>query len=214
MPSMPRQLKAIVFDMDGTLIESSAVIPDAYIDTITALGGRVPTRDQVIAAYPVGPPRAMLTHLMGRPSTAEEVDDYHDRLARLASHVVVYPGIEDALRSLQDRVRLAVFTGASLRACRLLLHGAGLLSFFDVLVGADEVERSKPAPDGIHLACRRLATDPQDAAYVGDSPGDLEAARRSGSLAVAAAWGHLYRAEEPADVVVDDPRLLRRLVDN
>jgi phosphoglycolate phosphatase-like HAD superfamily hydrolase len=53
---------------------------------------------------------------------------------------------------------------------------------------------------------------PSDAAYVGDATNDLEAARRSGARAVAAAWGHLYKPGEPADVVLDDPRDLLTLV--
>jgi phosphoglycolate phosphatase-like HAD superfamily hydrolase len=91
-----------------------------------------------------------------------------------------------------------VFSGASVRACRILLGRADLLSFFSVIVGGDEVEIPKPAPDGIHLACERQRVTPSDAAYVGDAPNDLEAARRSGALAVAAAWGHEYRPGEPA----------------
>jgi HAD superfamily hydrolase (TIGR01509 family) len=201
-----------VFDMDGTLIDSSAVIPDAYMKVVARLGGPSLTRAEVIDAYSVGPPEAMLTHFLGRPSTPDEVDLYHETLGSSARAATVYPGIPEALALLRGRASLAVFTGASLRACRTLLGGVGLDRNFDALVGADEVERSKPEPDGIHLACRRLGVEPAAAAYVGDAPNDLEAARRSGALAAAAAWGHLYRPEEPADVVVRTPGDLPSLV--
>lgn len=212
MTALHRALEAIVFDMDGTLIESSTVIPDAYIRTVESVGGGRLTRDEVIAAYSIGPPEAMLTHLLGRPSTTHEVEAYHQYLADAAGGVTVYAGIRETLSSLRPRVSLAVFTGASLRACRTLLAKAGLVNFFEALVGADEVARSKPHPDGIHRACDRLGVDPRAAAYVGDAPNDLEAARRSGALAVAAAWGHLYRPGEPADEVLDHPRALLKLV--
>ena len=207
--------RALVFDMDGTLIESSVVVPDAYISTIRSLGGRPIERTDVIAAYSLGPPAALLTHFLERSITSEELDTYHSVLGEMAHGARPYAGISDALSSLHDKgVRLAVFTGATVRACRILLGRAGLLSFFDVLVGGDEVPHHKPAPDGIHLACKRLGVAPGRAAYVGDAPTDLEAARRSGALAVAAGWGHLFRAEEEdADEVLHDPGDLLRLAD-
>jgi len=67
------------------------------------------------------------------------------------------------------------------------------------------VARPKPWPDGIEQACRELGVAPGDAAYVGDAPNDLEAARRSGALAVAAGWGHQFRPDEPADLVAPTP---------
>ena len=61
------ELKALIWDMDGTLIDSGAVVPDAFIATVQAIIGRTYTREQVIDLYPVGPPALMLTRLLGRP---------------------------------------------------------------------------------------------------------------------------------------------------
>ncbi len=191
--------------MDGTLIDSATVIPDAYIACISALGGPSHTPSEIIAAYSAGPPEAMLTHLLGRPSTPAEVDDYHVRLECLARGVTVYPGIKETLATLASQVPLAVFTGASIRACRILLRPTGLLGYFAALVGGDEIARPKPYPDGILEVCRRIGVNPPDAAYVGDAPNDLRAARRSGALALAAAWGHQYQPNEPSDGVLERP---------
>jgi HAD superfamily hydrolase (TIGR01549 family) len=209
-----RPIKAVVFDMDGTLIDSAKAIPDAYIACVAALGGRSYSPSEIIAAYSVGPPGVMLTHLLGRPSTPEEVDDYHVRLEHLARDVTVYPGIKETVAALASQVPLAVFTGASTRACSTLLRTTGLFGYFAAVVGTDEIARPKPYPDGILEACRRITVAPADAAYVGDAPNDLRAARRSGALALAAAWGHQYQPDEPTDGVLDSPAQLLDYVRN
>ena len=206
-------LAAVVFDMDGTLIESSLVLPRAYIASVEAAGGPSPSRQQVIDAYSVGPPQALLSHLLGRASSEEELEDYHVRLAAMANEVTVYPGIQESLEELSGRLRLAVFTGASLRACRILLDASSLLGYFDALVGGDEVKRPKPAPDGIHLACERLGVPASAAAYVGDAPNDLRAARRSRARALAAAWGYQYTPAQDADRVLEHPSELLGLLE-
>jgi phosphoglycolate phosphatase/AHBA synthesis associated protein len=155
----------------------------------------------------------MLTHLLGRDATDEDVDRYLRRLDEGGPGVEVYPGIEGALEALHGRIPLAVYTGASTRAAELLLVACGLRGWFDLVVGADRVARPKPWPDGIELACLELGVPSKEAAYVGDAPADLEAARRSGALAVAAGWGHLYSPDEPADVVAATPADLVALVE-
>jgi HAD superfamily hydrolase (TIGR01509 family) len=205
-------LAAVVFDMDGTLIESSRVLPAAYIAAVEAAGGPTLSPQTVVDAYSVGPPSAMLTHLLGRPSSLEEVDDYHDRLRAAAHDVAPYAGVRETLEALRGRVGVAVYTGASSRAARILLAASDLLPYFDVVIGGDDVARPKPAPDGIELACERLGVLTSAAAYIGDAPNDLEAARRSGAMAVAAAWGHQYRPGEHADGVLDEPHDVLALI--
>jgi HAD superfamily hydrolase (TIGR01549 family) len=198
--------------MDGTLFDSAAVVPDAYRETIVALGGPHYERAQIVEAYSVGPPKALLGHLLGRPVTDEEVAGYLQRLAAGSDGIGVYAGIDELLGTVHGRVPLAVFTGASRQAAELLLAASGLRLWFDEVIGGDEVARSKPWPDGIELACRRLDLPAAEVAYVGDAPVDLQAARRSGAIAVAAGWGHLYSPDEPADLVAARPNDLLELV--
>ena len=205
-------IRAVVFDMDGTLIESTSCVVGAYQAVADAAGRPVPSEAAVIDAYRLGPPRVILAHLLGRPATAADESTYLDALRDRCHSVRVYDGIADALADLAGCCRLAVFTGASAAAAQVLLQDVGLLSFFDVVVGGDEVARAKPHPDGINLALDRLGVTAPSAAYVGDSPADTGAAKAARTLAVSAGWGHLYDPSTPGDLVASSPLNLVKLV--
>lgn len=196
-------MEHLVWDMDGTLLDSTRVVPDAFVATVRALGVDDVDREKVVAAYSLGVPEVMLEHLVGRPLDDHEVDRYYDLL--LDSSVTAYDGVLETLQVLRERgLPVVVFTGASSRAARTLLASAGIR--YDILVGGDHIARPKPAPDGVLEAARRLAVDPADVVYIGDAPTDLQAARSAGARGAAATWGHLYRADEPADVRLPRPQ--------
>ena len=100
MDSVPR-LQAVVFDMDGTLIDSSWVVPAAFTATIAELGGPTLDRDEVIASYVIGTPAAIMERFLGRQIAPSEIDGYHARLRAEAERrgVHPYPGIVEALAS-------------------------------------------------------------------------------------------------------------------
>jgi HAD superfamily hydrolase (TIGR01509 family) len=195
-------VRQLVWDMDGTLLDSSVVVPAAYVAAVRHLGGPELTPAQVVASYSVGPPDVLLAHLLGRRLAAGESDAYYDELSAVTAPP--YPGVEDVLAALRARGHcIAVFTGASSRAATMLLGAAGIAA--DVLVGGDEVARPKPAADGLLLTARRLGVAPGDLAYIGDAPNDLRAATAAGGLGAAAAWGHQYESAEPADITLATP---------
>jgi len=195
-------VRQLVWDMDGTLLDSTRVVPAAFVAAVSELGGPQLEPAQVVASYSVGSTEVLLAYLLGRPLAEGEADVYYHQLDRADVHP--YPGIAEVLGELRQRGHaIAVFTGASSRAARLLLQSAGILA--DVLVGGDEVARPKPDPGGLVKAAERIGISPADLAYIGDSPLDLRAAKAAGSRAVAAAWGHQYEPGEPADVTLAAP---------
>ncbi|WP_144119146.1 HAD family hydrolase [Catellatospora sichuanensis] len=199
----------LVWDMDGTLLDSTIVVPAAFVRAAGRLGGQPVSPAQAVAAYPLGTPEVILAHLVGRPLGPHETDLYYEEL--LGAQVAPYPGIVEALTALRARGRaVAVFTGASTRGARMLLDAAGLT--VDVLIGGDHVRRPKPAGDGVLLAAERLGVVPGAVAYIGDSPLDLRAAAAAGSVGAAAAWGHLYDAQEPADRTLARPEAALELL--
>jgi beta-phosphoglucomutase-like phosphatase (HAD superfamily) len=137
--------------MDGTLFDSSATVPAAYAAAIHELCGRECTHDEVIAAYSAGPAIALIGQFVGRPGTHSDVECWLRHLRSRLSLTVVYGGILEAIGALKaDGFRLAVFTGATRSAAEMQLQHAGLGDFIEVLVGSDEIDEVKPAPDGIH----------------------------------------------------------------
>ncbi|MFG2691626.1 HAD family hydrolase [Streptomyces sp. NPDC048405] len=192
----------LVWDMDGTLLDSTVVVPAAFVAAVRELGGPRVSPEEVVASYSRGTPEVILAHLVGRELTLDETEVYYRELRGV--EVAPYPGVADVLDSLRERGRaVAVFTGASSRAGATLLKAAGL--DVDVLIGGDHVQRPKPAGDGLFLAANRLGVAPDDLAYIGDSPLDLRAAAAAGCRSAAAAWGHLYDSAEPCDAALTRP---------
>jgi HAD superfamily hydrolase (TIGR01509 family) len=206
------QLRAVIFDMDGTLINSLESVPVAYIATVEELTGRTCTVEEIVANYSVGPGEAMLSVLLGRPCEENDLALYHDYLRRHLSFVRTYPSVEASLSKLAATLKVGVFTGAGRGAAEILLAHSGLQKYFEIVVTGDDVLRPKPAPDGILAACQALGASPKEAAYVGDAPIDMQAAIAAKVLAVLAGWGHQYEPSTQADLVVLDPTGLVHLL--
>jgi HAD superfamily hydrolase (TIGR01509 family) len=192
----------LVWDMDGTLLDSGVAVPAAYVAAVRHLGGRTVTAADVVTRYSLGVPELILADLLGRDVSAADADVYYGQLA--TTEVAPYPDVADVLADLRARGHpVAIFTGSSSRAAAMLLASAGLRA--DVVIGGDLVQRPKPAGDGLMLAADRLGVPASALAYIGDAPNDLLAARAVSALAAAAAWGHQYDPAEPADVTLAAP---------
>lgn len=192
----------LVWDMDGTLLDSADAVVASLAGTVAELSGSEPTHDEVTAAYPLGPPERILAFLLGRELRGSESDVYYRRLSRAAP--APYPGVVSTLDALRERGHpVVVFTGSNARGASMLLRESGLA--VDVLVCADDVAHPKPAPDGLFLVAERLLRPPSDVAYIGDSPSDTRAAGAAGARAVAAGWGYAYEPTEPADITLHQP---------
>lgn len=208
-----RRVRAVVFDMDGTLLDSLPVVLECYRRTVVAFGGPDLPPEDILAAFAIGPAARMLEALIGSAVGAEAIASYESHLEAEMGHVVVYDDIRDTLASLSMRLPLGVFTAADTRAAELLLAATGLRENLGPVLGADGVERPKPAPDGLIAVAELLGISPTDVAYVGDGPADVEVARACGALAVAAGWGYLYGDNHDADITLRSPGELLSLAE-
>jgi pyrophosphatase PpaX len=184
-----------LFDLDGTLLDSVELILASYRHTALVHTGTAP--DDAVWLAGLGTPlRTQLRHLSEDPAEiAAMVETYREH--NLSNHdamVRPYDGIVEAVRTLAARAELGLVTSKLRPGALLGLRAAGLEDAFDVVVGADDVQRHKPDPAPVLAALERLGADPTGTVFIGDSPHDMAAGRAAGVWTAAALWGPFARA--------------------
>lgn len=196
----------ILFDLDGTVIDSVALIRESHRHAVSAvLGTTLP--DETLVA------------LVGRPlidqMRAFSVD-HADELLRVYrewnhahTHQLLgaYEGMDQLLTELRAHGRtLGIITSKSGPTVDLAFDVLPLRHHFTVVITAEDTERHKPDPAPIHAAIERLGADPARACYVGDAPFDVQAAQAAGVTAIGVTWGFFTRdviESLSPDVIVD-----------
>ena len=202
----------VFFDLDGTVIDSGAIILASMRHAAREVLGVEPPEEQLMAA--VGGPglEAQMRELA--PDRVDElVTVYRAHNEPLHDQLVSCEGIEDVLVRLKEEGRrLGIVTAKRRATVELAFASVPLGHLFEVVVGGDETQRHKPDPEPLLLAARRVDVHPDDCAYVGDSPFDIRAAKAAGMHAVAVTWGGIHtRAKlerEQPDAIVDTPEEL------
>jgi HAD superfamily hydrolase (TIGR01549 family) len=208
-----RHTIAVVFDLDGTLVDTMTSTPQAYADTIRSLGGPDVSPSDVLAVWHIGPTPVVLEHFLGWQTSLHDTERFHRHFATVVASVEAFPGVVDMLDALsRTGHRLGVLTTATHRAATSMLTAAGLVGYFPVVVGGDEVSRPKPAPDGLELTCLRLGTGVTDAVYVGDAAVDLQCADAANASGIHAAWGSVNSIEPTAEHIAQRPHDVVELV--
>ena len=187
----------VVFDLDGTLVDSSLDIANAANALIEELGGARLSHEAIVGMVGEGAGvlvRRALTAASLDPATPDALDRFLAIYGpRLLEHTVAYDGMVEVLRWLATRTPMAVLTNKPARATALILAGLGLRDYFGEVIGGDAPWGRKPDPAGLlHLAVAAgVAAD--RTLMVGDSPVDLETARRAGTRICLARYGFGYR---------------------
>lgn len=188
---LPRRHPVVLFDLDGTLIDTLELLVQAMQHAFDAREGPRPTVEEWVAT--IGRP---LIWQFGQYATGDDdlqllvrtyrayQSEHHDRLTR------VYDGIPALVQRLHEAGHpLGVVTSKGDHLANRSLAHVGLAPFFDVVVGADRTTRHKPEPEPVWFALRELDDAPERAVYIGDSPFDVMAGNAAGATSIGVTWG-------------------------
>lgn len=208
-------ISAVIFDLDGTVIDSKQVIAEAYHAA----------HAEVVGADAVAPPFSEYCKHLGRsfPQIMKRMG------LPLAMHAVfmresnarmhriqVFEGIRPLLASLREQgIPMAVATGKDHRRTEAILDSLGLIDYFACIVGSDDVENPKPAPDMALMIVQRLGLKPANTLFLGDAVADLLCGQGAGMQTALALWdnpGEEVRAHA-CDYQLTDPRQVLALLE-
>lgn len=197
-------IDTVLFDLDGTLIDSLPLIRRTFERVFTEMD--IPVNDEVMA-WTGRPLKEIGEHFVGErePEFFKMYQHYyaidHDQYTK------TYPGTMEMLAQLQQQgYTLGVVTSKSGIVARRSMEFLGLDKYLPLLIGAQDVDKHKPQPEPLWEALRRLNRQPSQAVYVGDSPFDILAAKAATVKAVGVTWGMAERsilANHQPDVIID-----------
>jgi HAD superfamily hydrolase (TIGR01509 family) len=188
-------VKGIVFDLDGTLVDSLPTTFEAFNHGIVKCGGRPHSPSEIMGYFGAGEGE-IFAQILGRDRAQEAYAASRSYLDQNLDRVPLHEGVEELLNSLQSRgIPISIVTGRSWNTTEVILKHHSLLERFVTIIANDHVEKPKPSPLGIQLALSRMQIDPNHAIYAGDSHVDILAARAAGSRAVAALWDRIASRE-------------------
>jgi phosphoglycolate phosphatase len=213
------RLRAFVFDLDGTLIDSKMDLVQC-VNAMLLETGRAELPTELVASYVGHGAPQLIASVLG--PTASEAE-CREALAMFLAHYEVhkldltkaYPGVVEGLRALAGRP-MAVLTNKPTKVSVEILERLELAKYFRVVYGGDSFEKKKPDPSGALTILKELGVAPGEAAMVGDSDVDIQTARNAGMLAVGVTYGFGQhdRGKQPADVYVDSLAELVALASN
>jgi len=226
-PMPVEQLKLLVFDLDGTLIDSAQDLCNSVNAALIA-EGRAPLADEIVASY-IGDGAVMLMRraLFGREAaeSGAAVDEqllqraYEFFLAYYREHKLdftyAYDGVLEALVALrrfhehpdQPARLMAVLTNKPVRPAQAICEALGLAPYFLRIYGGNSFATKKPDPEGLRALMSEAGARPEETVMIGDSEVDVATARNAGAWCVGCTFGLAPEslAAHPPDVLVDSP---------
>ena len=185
-------VRALIFDLDGTLIDSKLDLV-LSIDATLKHMGRASISHEVIQSYVGNGAAALVRRALGDTVTDGEAEkglayflSYYR--GHMLDNTVTYPGVREALESLV-KYPMAVLTNKPVRFSKAILEGLNISHYFKYVYGGNSFETKKPDPYGVNLLLRDLEVASHEAMVVGDSEVDVRTARNAGTWACGVSYG-------------------------
>ncbi|NQX87849.1 MAG: HAD-IA family hydrolase [Halioglobus sp.] len=201
-PTFPATLRAVIFDLDGTLVDTADEFVTA-LQKLRAECGRKPMDAERIRASVSNGAKALVTLGLQLAEDAPEFESRRLRLLALYSEVVgtlakVYPGIEALLIRLAGQgIDWGICTNKPRIYTEALLSCLAIQPPPGSVVCPDDITHRKPHPEPLYLNCKELGCAPHEAIYIGDHHRDIEAGRRAGMYTIAATYGYIEAGDNP-----------------
>lgn len=201
-------IKAFVFDLDGTLVDSKLDLVLSMNATLVHLG-RQPLDHEQIASYVGGGVPLLIKRALGGNSSEEEIAkgiayflDYYRQ--HMLDNTVPYPGVRDCLEALSASA-MAVLTNKPVKFSQAIISGLDLARYFRFVYGGNSFEKKKPDPQGLVTLLRDFRVAPGELMMVGDSDVDIQTARNAGTLACGLTYGlGRMQPQFPPDLLLDN----------
>ena len=199
----------VLFDLDGTLIDSGAIILASFRHTTrTVLGREIP--DEQLAALVGGSSIHDQMRTLDETRVDELVRVYREHNEPLHDELQAFEGVEELLEklTLQGR-KLGIVTAKRRATVDLAFRVLPIERYFGAVVTSETTKLHKPHPEPVLSALEQLESRPEEAAFVGDSPYDIGAGKAAGVFTVAVSWGKIHPPERllelGADAIVHSP---------
>jgi len=201
-------MNLLIFDLDGTLIDSKLDLAHAVNATRASMGLCDLPHPLVFSYVGNGAP-TLIRRAVGPEASEAQVQEALDfflayYLDHMLDHTTLYPGVTETLDSLLERgKRMAVLTNKPVRISKAILKGLGLEKHFFQIYGGNSFEQKKPHPIGIQTLLSEAGTGTQDAMMIGDSGVDIQTARNARIKACGVTYGF-----QPETLTADPPDFL------
>jgi len=201
-------VRAFLFDLDGTLIDSKLDLVNSVNFMLRQMQREVLPLATVASYIGHGAPRLVADALGPDAAESDRKRGLEIFLTHYSEHSLdatrAYPGVVEGLEALQDRP-MAVLTNKPAKMGIDILEALGLRKYFRAVYGGDSFEKKKPDPAGALAILKALGAQPQEATMVGDSGVDIQTARNAGMFAIAVnyGFGQHDRQAQPADLYID-----------
>lgn len=217
-----RTIKLLIFDLDGTLIDSRLDLVHSVNAMLRHLR-RPELPDDVIASYVGDGAPVLVRRALGDPKHEDDIKEALEfflayyRVHKL-DHTHLYPGVKEMLNAVRNsdgvRRHMAVLSNKPVVPSRAIVEALGLAEFFIHVYGGNSFPTKKPDPHGVRTILRETNTHPEEAVMIGDSSIDVITGRNAGLWTCGVTYGFAPHTlcEAPPDVTIDSPGELAQLL--